>query len=166
MTRLEALFLFQRRDPAHDPTRIKPLDDAASQRRARSGFDEPVSDRVAGQLDTVVQAELLEDVRAVALDRVLADHQRLCDLTVGVALRDELDDFGLPWRQRVACLLAVARAIAGERVAVIDQRPRTLEDVAALLLGHVGAVSGACHDAANQYGQTPAGVAATTQRDQ
>ena len=38
-------------------------------------FDESAPDRVAGQLDAVAHAELFEDVRAVALDGLDADHQ-------------------------------------------------------------------------------------------
>jgi hypothetical protein len=39
----------------------------------RSGLDESAADGVAGQLDAVVHVELLEDVRAVALDGLRAD---------------------------------------------------------------------------------------------
>ena len=52
------------------------------------GFDEAAADRIAGQLDTVAHPELLEHVRAVALDRFFADHELLGDLAVGVAFSD------------------------------------------------------------------------------
>jgi len=56
-------------------------------------------DGVARQLDTVAHAELLEDVRAVALDGLLGHEQQRTDLLVGVCLRDELDDLLLARRQ-------------------------------------------------------------------
>lgn len=70
--------------------------------RARgSGLDQPVADRVARQLDPVAHPQLLEDVRAVPLDRLAADHELLGDLLVGVGLGDELHDLCLPWCQRI-----------------------------------------------------------------
>ena len=75
-----------------------------------SGLDEPATDRVPGQRDPVVEAELLEHVRPVALDGLLADHECLGDLARRVALGDQLDDLELarcewilalrPWRTR------------------------------------------------------------------
>lgn len=59
---------------------------------AGSGFDQPTADCVAGELHSVVHVELLEDVRAMALDGLDADHQRVGDLLVAVALGDQLDD--------------------------------------------------------------------------
>jgi len=56
--------------------------------RAGSGLDEAPSDRVTRQVDPVADPELLEDVRAVALDRLLADHEDLGDLLAGVSLGD------------------------------------------------------------------------------
>jgi hypothetical protein len=38
-------------------------------------LDQPVADRVAGELHAVAHLQLLEDVRAVSLDRLLADYQ-------------------------------------------------------------------------------------------
>ena len=86
---------------------------------ARLGLDEPAADRVAGQLDAVAHAELLEDVRPVALDGLLADHERLGDLVAGVPLGDQLDDLELARGQRVRPA-AARRARALEEVA--DQR--------------------------------------------
>ena len=74
----------------------------------RSETDEAAADRVARELDAVAHAELLEDVRAVALDRLLADEQHLGDLLVGVRLGDELDDLLLARGERV-----VGRRLAG-----------------------------------------------------
>src|SRR4051812_46541415 len=44
-------------------------------RQARSRLDEAAADRVTRELDPVAHPELLEDVRAVALDGLLADGQ-------------------------------------------------------------------------------------------
>src|SRR5215212_7768748 len=63
--------------------------------------DEAAADRVARQVDAVAHAELLEDVRPVAVDRLAADDQHLRDLVARVALRDELDHFDLARGQRV-----------------------------------------------------------------
>src|SRR5437660_364512 len=106
--------------PATQPTAASRMlaSSATCQDGNGSRFDEPVPNRVAGQLDAVAHAELLEDVRAVAIDRLLADHQGLGDLPVGVALGHELDDFGLARRQQVTRLLAVARSSQ----VVVDQR--------------------------------------------
>src|SRR5262249_53551037 len=75
-------------------------------RELRSRIDEAVADRVASELHTVTHPELLEDVRTVAIDGLLADDERLGNLPVGVALGHELDHFGLSGGQRVARLLA------------------------------------------------------------
>src|SRR4051794_16237807 len=64
-------------------------------------LDEPAADRVPRELDAVVHAELLEDVRPVPCDRLLADVQLVGDLVVGVRLGDELDDLELPRGERV-----------------------------------------------------------------
>ena len=45
-----------------------------------SGLDEPAADRVAGELDAVAHAELVEHARAMALDGLRADDERLGDL--------------------------------------------------------------------------------------
>src|SRR4051812_23043377 len=68
---------------------------------ASSRLHEPTPDRVPRQLDAVAHAELLEDVRAVRLDRLLADREDLGDLAVRVALRDELHDLLLARGERV-----------------------------------------------------------------
>lgn len=46
----------------------------------RSGLDESAADRVAGECDPIAHAELAQNVRAVALDRLLADREQLSDL--------------------------------------------------------------------------------------
>ncbi len=73
-------------------------------------LDQAAPDRVAGELHPVAHAQLVEDVRPVPLDRLLADHERLGDLAAGVALRDELDDLGLARAERIAHVLARAGA--------------------------------------------------------
>jgi len=64
-----------------------------------SGLDEAAADRVARQLDTVTHPELLEHVRAVAIDRLLADEENFGDLLTGVALGDQLHHLELAWCQ-------------------------------------------------------------------
>src|ERR1700760_4511830 len=49
-------------------------------------LDEALADGVARELDAVVHAQLLQDVGAVAVDRLLADDQRVRDLAGAVAL--------------------------------------------------------------------------------
>jgi hypothetical protein len=57
-----------------------------------SGLHEAAADRVAGEFDAIMHAELFEDVRAMALDGLLADDQHVRDLVVGVGLGDEAED--------------------------------------------------------------------------
>src|SRR4051794_17432310 len=105
---------------ARRPSRATLARRAARGARRALGLDEPPADRVPGQLDAVAQAELLEDVRAMALDGLLADRQELGDVAARVALGDELDDLDLARRQRIlAQRLARPRALE----VVADQRP-------------------------------------------
>ena len=53
-------------------------------------LDESATDRVAGQLDPVAHAELVEDVLPVPLDRLDADEELLRDLLRGIRLGDQL----------------------------------------------------------------------------
>ena len=48
--------------------------------RCRLGLDQTAPDRVASQLDAIGHAQFVEDVRAVALDRLDADEKLLRDL--------------------------------------------------------------------------------------
>src|SRR6185437_11104651 len=64
-----------------------------------SRLDQSAPDRVAGELDAVAHAELVEDVLSVALDRLDADHELARDLLRGVRLRDQLQDLQLARRQ-------------------------------------------------------------------
>ena len=75
-------------------------------------LNQAAADRVAGELDTVVHAELAQDVRPVTLDRLLADHQRFGDLLTAIALGDQLDDLLLTGGQRILAqrLIGSARA--------------------------------------------------------
>src|SRR3954454_14427929 len=82
-------------------------------------IDQAAPDGVTGQVDAVAQAELLEDVRAVALDRFLAQHQQRSNLPRGVAFRDQLRDLLLARRERV---LPRRSAVVGVREEVLDQR--------------------------------------------
>ena len=61
-------------------------------RRRPPQADEPGADGVAGQLDPVSQVQLVEQVVAMAVDRVWADHEHLGDLAGRVALGDERQD--------------------------------------------------------------------------
>src|SRR5215208_1094901 len=73
----------------------------------RLRLDEAAADRVARQLDAVPHAELLEHVRAVAVNGLLAEEEDLGDLLARVALGNQLDDLELARRQRIRrCLLA------------------------------------------------------------
>ena len=89
-------------------------------------LDEAAADRVARQLDAVVHAELLEDVRAVALDGLLADHQRVGDLPGAVALGDQLDDLLLARGERLlAQRLIGPGALAGSPGSAASSPPGT-----------------------------------------
>src|SRR5918999_6237647 len=70
------------------------------------------ADGVASQVHPVAHPQLVEDVRAVALDGLVADHQQRCDLPARVALGAQLDDLGLACGQRVLRkLLALRRTL-------------------------------------------------------
>ena len=76
-------------------------------------------DRVPGQLDAISHPQLLEDVRAVALDRLLADHQDLGDLLARVALGDQLDHLLLTRGERI---LRRRLTVARPREIISDDR--------------------------------------------
>src|SRR5512145_345455 len=88
-------------------------------RCAASGLDEASADRVAGQLDPVAHAELLEHVRAVAIDGLLADEELRGHLFARQSLRDQLDDLALPWREGI---LGRCLAPAGAIEVIIHER--------------------------------------------
>ena len=75
---------------------------AATARSLRSRLDQSAADRVAREFDPVAHAELLEDVRAVALDGLLGDVQQRADLVVGMRFGDELDDLLLARGEQLA----------------------------------------------------------------
>ena len=52
-----------------------------------------------GQLGSIHQVQLPEDMADVGLDGLLADHQRLGDFVVAAALRHQVDDLQLARRQ-------------------------------------------------------------------
>src|SRR3954454_3896456 len=68
---------------------------------AASRLDQPAADRVADELDAVAHAELAQDVRAVRLDGLLGQVQRLRDGLVRVGLRDQLEHLLLARGQRL-----------------------------------------------------------------
>src|ERR1700757_1077627 len=55
------------------------------------GLHQPAADGVPRELDPVVHPQLLQDVGAMPVDRLLADDQGVSDLPGAVALGDELD---------------------------------------------------------------------------
>src|SRR4029079_10585372 len=85
-----------------------------------SGLDEAAADRVPRQLDAVAHAELLEDVRAMALDGLLADRQLGGDLAVDHPLGDQLDDLELAGGEQV---LRDRTALAGALEVLPGDRP-------------------------------------------
>ena len=82
----------------------------------RLWLDETAADRVAGELDTVAHAELLEHVGAVALDGLLADDERAGDLAVVVSLGDELDDLQLAWGEGIGVVHGWVGEVAADGV--------------------------------------------------
>src|SRR5437763_8224818 len=75
-------------------------------------LDQALADRLPGELHPVAHPQLLEDVRAVTLDRLLTDHERLGDPLVAVALGHQLDDLVLARGQRILAQRQVlARAV-------------------------------------------------------
>src|SRR5918992_587527 len=80
------------------PTPCHPANTASD---ARLRLRQAAADGVASQVHPVAHPKLVEDVRAVTLDGLVADHKQLCDLPARVALGDQLDDLGLACGQRV-----------------------------------------------------------------
>src|SRR3954465_15644590 len=66
-----------------------------------SGLDQPSPDRVARQLHAIGEPELLQDVRAMALDGLLGQHELVRDLAAAVSLGDQLDDLELARAERI-----------------------------------------------------------------
>src|SRR3954447_23784603 len=82
----------------------------------RLGLDQPALDRVPDQLDAVAHPELAQDVRAMRLDGLLGQVQRLGDRAVRVRLGDQLEDLLLARGQRLV------RAGGGVGHPVADER--------------------------------------------
>src|SRR4051812_41659170 len=78
-----------------------PIRPEAVQARRGLRLDESAANGVAGELDAVAHPELLEDVCAMALHRLLADDQQRGDVVVRVGLGNQLDDLLLARGQRV-----------------------------------------------------------------
>src|SRR5215211_1944212 len=104
---------------------------------AALGLDEAAPDCVAGQLDSVSHAELLEDVGAMAIDGLLADEQHLADLVARVALGNQLDDLEFARTQWILGRL-VAAASAIEVVANQGGDRRGIEEGLAAHRGATG----------------------------
>src|SRR5262245_56364841 len=62
-------------------------------------LDDPAADGVDRRLDAVLDLQLHEDVRDVVLDRLRADVQRLGDLRVVLAVRDQAQHLELAVRE-------------------------------------------------------------------
>src|SRR2546426_12460247 len=60
---------------------------------------EIVMQREQRQLEAIGHAELVEDVREVVFDRLLADRDLCRDVTVGIAAENHADDLELPRRE-------------------------------------------------------------------
>src|SRR4051795_6638595 len=83
-----------------------------------SGIDQTMADRVAGDRDAVLEAELDEDVGPVALDGLLADDELLGDLAARAAVRDQRDDLALARGQGITAAgegLPAPEEVAHER---------------------------------------------------
>lgn len=120
--------------------------------------DESCSDRVHGGLNPVLQLELLEDVRHVLLDRVLADRQRLADRGVVGAIGEQPQHVELARRQDVRVVrLAFARLIAARHPR--DQRAHDLARDDALVRGRLANRAGdlACPCILQQVPVSPGG---------
>src|SRR4051795_9855209 len=121
------------RPQARAPTAWRPWVGSAKRRWGDPHLrvDQAAANRVARQVDAVAQPELLEDVRPVALDRLLAEDEQGGDLLRRVPLRDQLRDFFLARSQRVLAIRAAAVRVVEE---VLDQgrdRARIQERLAA-----------------------------------
>src|SRR4051794_33893163 len=81
--------------------------------------DETAANGVAREIHSVAHAQLLEDVRAVAVDRLAADEQDRGDLVARMAFRDELDHLELAWSERIE---RGGVALAGPLEMLADQR--------------------------------------------
>src|SRR3954453_23926572 len=77
---------------------------------------EPSADRVAHQFDPISHPELAQQVRAVRLDGLLGEVQRLGDLLVGEGLGDQLEHLLLARGERLLGAGArVAHPLAHDR---------------------------------------------------
>src|SRR5204862_5671062 len=76
-----------------------------------SGKDQAAADRVARQLDAIAHPELLEDVLAVTLDGLDADHELRGDLLRGVRLGDQLQHLELTRGEHVELRVVVEAAL-------------------------------------------------------
>src|SRR3954470_1300292 len=85
-----------------------------------SGLDEPDADRVAREIHSVAQVELLQQVRAVPVDGLLADVELRGDLLAAVALRDQLQDLALAPAERTGA----GRLAGGDALDALAQRRR------------------------------------------
>jgi hypothetical protein len=78
-----------------------------------SGFDEAAADGVAGQLDPVTHAELVEDVGTVPVDGLDADGEDGGDLLGAVSFGDKFDDLRLAGGEDVVCSRGPVRRESG-----------------------------------------------------
>src|SRR5436190_269319 len=69
---------------------------------------EPAIPRKNDGLGARPDTELVEEIRDVVADGLLADRQALADLSIAEAIRDERQDLPLAWRERVKCRIGAA----------------------------------------------------------
>src|ERR1041385_7351076 len=89
-------------------------------RRIRSRLHDAFGDGVAGQAGGIMDVELVYHLLAMFLDRLDADVQFSGNLLIGLALRDELQNFRLAGGEPVSALLE--RAAAHKSVAALIQQ--------------------------------------------
>ena len=96
-------------------------------RRLCSGFGEPFPDRVARQLDPVVDVQLVHDAGAVALDGLWAQVHEGGDLFLRETAREVAEDLDLPIGEGLrACLRPLLQAEA--LVGLHDADPNLLRE--------------------------------------
>src|SRR5690348_4362981 len=137
---------------AHTDRAMRTSRRRAGTARPRLGLRAPGADRVAHKLHAIAHAELAQQVRAVRLDGLLGEVERLGDLLVRVRLGDQLQDLLLARRQRlvgagrvVAHPLAHDRAldrVGEEGLAAVHGADRVQQRLVDLALEHIAGCAG------------------------
>ena len=74
-------------------------------------------DGVGRSSSASVQLQLAENVLDMGLGGALGDEERLADLTVGEATREQAQDFTFPWRQAEVVILRTRWLLQGGNIA-------------------------------------------------